>query len=101
MEDDELKDDELGDGDDFNFTTGLPESCKDVVVIGTTHRMLSMIEPGRLTFTNPEGETQSERIQYGAGTNVVKYLFALYQQRLNEESKKLSRKHPIRVHYTG
>lgn len=89
------------DGDDFNYTTGLPESCKDLIVLGATYRLLSMVEPGRLTFATPESQTQSERIQYGSGTNIVRYIFALYQQRLTEESNKMSRKFPIRAHYTG
>lgn len=89
------------DGDDFGYTTGLPESCKDLIVLGATYRLLSMVEPGRLTFSAPESQTQSDRIQYGSGTNVVRYVFALYQQRLTEESNKMSRKFPIRAHYTG
>lgn len=96
-----MPDELMLDGDDFSFTTGLPESCKDLVILGATYRLLSMVEPGRLTFTTPESETQSERIQYGVGTNLVKYLFALYQQRLKEESSKMLRKYPIRSHYTG
>lgn len=87
--------------DDFNLTTGYDESVRDVVVLGATHRLLTMIEPGRLTFNTPEAETQSDRIQYGAGTNVVKYIFALFQQRLNEEADKIVRKYPIRVYYTS
>lgn len=88
-------------GDDFSVTTGLSDSAKDVIVLGATHRLLSMIEPGRLTFNTPEAETQSDRITYGSGTNVAKYIYALYQQRLAEESKKLANRFPIRVHYTG
>jgi hypothetical protein len=88
------------DDDDFEQTTGLPLSVKDVIVYGAAYRMSSLIELGRLTFTSPEADLQSSRMQYGVGTNTSRYLLALYQQRLDEESSKLSGKYPIRVHYT-
>jgi hypothetical protein len=88
------------DSDDFEITTGLPISCKDVIVYGAAYRLSSMVDPGRLTFTSPEADIQSTRIQYGAATNASRYLLALYQQRLDEESRKLSGRFPIRVHYT-
>jgi hypothetical protein len=88
------------DDDDYEQITGLPLSTKDVVVYGAAYRLASLIEPGRLTFNSPEADLQSSRIQYGAGTSTARYLLALYQQRLSEESSKLSGKYPIRVHYT-
>ena len=36
--------------DDFEIVTGLPASCKDVIVLGATARLASYIDPGRLTF---------------------------------------------------
>jgi hypothetical protein len=35
-----------------------------------------------------------------AGANASKYIFALYQQRLQEESTKLQDRFPILLHYT-
>lgn len=88
------------DQDDFEDVTGLPLSCKDVIVYGAAYRMASMIDPGRLTLTAPEADIQSNKIPLNAGTNAARYLLALYQQRLDEESKKLRDRYPIRVHYT-
>lgn len=88
------------DQDDYEDVTGLPLSCKDVIIYGAAYRMASMIDPGRLTLTSPEADIQASRIQYGAGTNAARYLLALYQQRLDEESKKLRDRYPIRVHFT-
>jgi len=87
--------------DDFSAVTGLPDSCKDVIVLGAVYRLLSMVEPGRLTYVTPEADMQSGRIGYGSGTNVAKYVYALFQQRLMEESNKLNTKYPVRVHYTN
>lgn len=89
------------DGDEFSFTTGLPDSCKDVIVLGACHRLLSFVDPGRLQFETPDSDIQSAKITVGSGTNVAKYVYALYTQRLTEESGKLLRKFPTRVHYTN
>jgi len=86
--------------DDFNLTTGFAESVKDVIVLGSSARLLSFVDPGRLTYSAPEADTQSGRIQFGSGSNVARYVFALYQQRLNDEVRKLKRRYPVRVHYT-
>ena len=88
------------DQDDYEDVTGLPLSCKDVLVYGAAYRMASMIDPGRLTLTSPEADIQSNKIPLNAGTNAARYLLALYTQRLDEESKKLRDRYPIRVHYT-
>jgi hypothetical protein len=87
-------------GDDYEGTTNLPLSTKDIIVLGACYRLLSFIDPGRLSFSSPEADAQSSRIQYGSGTNTAKYIYALYQQRLQEESSRLREKYPVRVHYT-
>lgn len=87
--------------DDFADTTGLPESAKDVIVLGAAYRLLSTVDPNRLSFSNAEAESQSSQIQFGSGTNTAKYIYALYQQRLAEEASKLVGKFPVRVHYTN
>lgn len=92
---------ELSSGSDvFTTVTGLPASCRDVIVYGAAYRMVSFIDPGRLTFTSPEADQNDTTRQFGSGTNTARYLLALYQQRLQEESQKLNGKYPVRVHYT-
>jgi len=88
--------------DDFAITTGLPESAKDVITLGATAKLISFIDPGRLTFGSAEADQQSQVAgrSYGAGTASAKYLYALYQQRLQEEANKLDSRYNIRVHYT-
>jgi hypothetical protein len=88
--------------DDFEIVTGLPASCKDVIVLGATARLASFIDPGRLTFGSAESDQQSQIAgrSYGAGTNASKYLLALYDKRLAEESRKLNDRNPIRIHFT-
>jgi hypothetical protein len=86
--------------DDYENTTGLPLSTKDVIIYGSAYRLASMVDPGRLTFVSPESEIQTGRIAVGQGQNAARYLLALYQQRLDEESRKQRDRYPIRVHYT-
>jgi hypothetical protein len=88
--------------DDFEIVTGLPASCKDVIVLGATARLASFIDPGRLTFGSAESDQQSQIAgrSYGAGTNASKYLLALYDKRLAEEARKLNDRNPIRIHFT-
>lgn len=88
--------------DDFAIVTGLPESCKDVMVLGASYRLASFVDPGRLTYSSAEADQQSQVAgrAYGAGTNAAKYLLALYDKRLNEEIEKLNDRNPIRIHFT-
>jgi hypothetical protein len=88
--------------DDFEIVTGLPASCKDVIVLGASARLSAFIDPGRLTFGSAEADQQSQIAgrAYGAGTNASKYLLALYDKRLGEESRKLTDRNPTRIHFT-
>jgi len=86
--------------DVFTTVTGLTESARDVIVYGAAYRMVSFIDPGRLSFTSPEADANDVTRQFGSGTNTARYLLALYQQRLQEESTRINGKYPVRVHYT-
>ncbi len=88
--------------DDFEIVTGLPSSCRDVIILGASARLSAFVDPGRLTFGSAESDQQSQVAgrAYGAGTNASKYLLALYDKRLAEESRKLTDRNPTRIHFT-
>ena len=88
--------------DDFSLMSGLPNSAKDVITLGATAKLISFIDPGRLTFGSAEADQQSQVAgrAYGAGTASAKFIYALYQQRLQEEADKLDSRYGIRLHYT-
>jgi hypothetical protein len=90
------------DTDDFETVTGLPASSKDVIILGAAARLSAFVDPGRLTFGSAESDQQSQVAgrAYGAGTNASKYLLALYDKRLAEESRKLAKRNPTRIHFT-
>lgn len=87
-------------GDNFATVTGLPESSRDVVTLGAAYRLLSYIDTGRLNLSSAEADLADTKLPSSAGATASKYIFALYQQRLAEESIKLQDRFPIRVHYT-
>lgn len=89
------------DSDDFSTVTGLPDSCKDVVELGAAYRLLSFVDPGRLNYQSAEANANSNTVQYGSATNTAKYVYALFQQRLQDEVVRLQVKFPVRVHYTN
>ncbi len=86
--------------DFFVDVNGLPESCRDVITLGAAYRLLSYIDPGRINLTSAEADLADSKVPGAAGANSSRYIYALYQQRLQDESLKLSDKYPIRIHYS-
>jgi hypothetical protein len=86
--------------EDFTDVTGLPDTCRDVITLGASYKLLSYLDAGRINLTSAEADAADSKIPPQAGTNSAKYILALYQQRLNEEAGKLQGKYPVKVHYT-
>ena len=86
--------------DIFTDTTGLPESCKDLVILGATYRLLSNLDPARASMISPQADEVDAKRPYGSSQSITKQIYALFNQRLNEEIKKQQDKYPIRVHYS-
>jgi hypothetical protein len=85
--------------DEFDLTTGLPSSCKDVIILGAAYRLVSFVDAGRINTTTAEADLNDTKMQGNVGASASKYLYALFQGRLNEESAKQLGKYPIRIHY--
>jgi hypothetical protein len=86
--------------DDYADVSGLPSSSQDVVVLGASYKLLSYLDAGRINLTSAEADLADSKIPSTAGAGASRYIFALYQQRLNEEALKLADRYPIRIHYT-
>jgi hypothetical protein len=95
-----LPNDLTNNSDDFATVTGLPESSRDVVTFGAAYRLLSYLDTGRINLSSAEADINDNKLPSTAGASASKYVFALYQQRLLEESTKLQDRFPIRVSYT-
>ena len=87
-------------GEDFATKTGLPESCKDLVILGATYRLLSNLDPARASMVSPQADETDSKRPYGSSQSLTKQVYALFNQRLNEEVKSQQDKYPIRVHYS-
>lgn len=86
--------------DVFTTQTGLPESCKDLVILGSTYRLLSNLDPARASMISPQADEVDAKRPYGSSQSITKQIYALFNQRLNEEIKNQQDKYPIRIHYS-
>jgi hypothetical protein len=85
----------------FSTQTGLPESTKDVVILGASYRLLQYLDPARAAQYSPQADEIDAKRPFGSSNNAVRQLFALYTQRLNEERNKQQNQYPPRVHYSA
>jgi len=86
--------------EEFSTQTGLPDSCKDLVILGATYRLLSNLDPARAGMVSPQADEVDNKRPYGSSQSLTKQVYALYSQRLAEEIKSQQDKYPIRVHYS-
>jgi hypothetical protein len=84
----------------FETVSGLPSSCKDVIVLGASYRLLTYLDPARAAQVSPQADETDSKRPYGASQTATKQLYALYTQRLNEETQRQQSLYPIRVHYS-
>jgi hypothetical protein len=86
--------------DVYTTVTGLPESTRDVVVLGAAYRLLSFLDPARAAQVSPQADETDAKRPYGASQSATKQLYALYTQRLNEETKAQQQNYPPKIHYS-
>jgi hypothetical protein len=90
----------LTNAQDFETVSGLPNSCKDVVTLGSAYRLLTYLDPARAAQVSPQADETDAKRPYGSSQSATKQLYALYTQRLNEETQRQQTLYPIRVHYS-
>jgi hypothetical protein len=78
---------------------GLPESCVDLIQYGVTSHMIRFLDPTRLMVTNVENVSRAQVVQAGDAAKVATQLYAMYQQRLAEERRKLLLLNPPTINY--
>ena len=86
--------------DVYATVTGLPESTRDVVILGAAYRLLSFLDPARASQVSPQADETDSKRPYGASQTATKQLYALYTQRLDEETKSQQQNYPVKVHYS-
>ncbi len=86
--------------DSFAVQTGLPESVRDVVVLGASYRLLSFLDPARNALTSPQADELDSKRQYGSGNTATRALYQLYATRLAEETQAQQQQYPVRPRYS-
>lgn len=81
--------------------SGLPTSCEDVVRLGAMYRLLSTVDPGKVTATSVSADIIDQPVAPGTSTTAAKYIFQLYTVRLNEEIAKQQANFLNTIQYTG
>ena len=89
------------DTDDFAATTGLPDSAREVIVLGAAYRSAMYIDFGRIIAVSAEGDALRANDPVGTASNIGRQIQGLYQQRLQVEVRRLQEQFPPRTHYTS
>jgi len=84
----------------FTTQTGLPESCRDLVITGSIYRLLANLDPARAAMVSAQADETDSKRPYGSSQSLTRQIYALYTQRLAEEVKSQQNRYPIRVHYS-
>ena len=87
------------DSDDFESITGMPSYSEDVVIYGAAFRMISFLDPSRPGPQSAMADALDGVRPSGSGQNASRFLYNIYQQRLNEVADNQRRQYPIRSHY--
>jgi len=83
----------------FTTQTGLSASVKDVVIYGAIYRLLAFLDPAKAAMVSPQADETDSKRPFGSSISVTKQIYALFQQRLNEEIRNQQAQNTIRVHY--
>jgi hypothetical protein len=87
------------DSDEYATVSGMPSYSEDVVIYGAAFRMVSFLDPSRLGSQSAAADILDGVRPNGSGQNASRFLYNIYQQRLNEVADNQRRQHPIRSHY--
>lgn len=90
----------LSDPADTLAGIGFPESAADVLLYGATAQLLRFVDIARLQTGSVENVSRSDLVSPGAANNTANMLYAMYQQRLQEERRKLLDAHQPQMHFT-
>lgn len=87
------------DNQEYETVTGFPSYSEDVVIYGAAFRMISFLDPSRLGPQSAAADILDGVRPNGSGQNASRFLYNIYQQRLNEVANNQRRQYPIRSHY--
>jgi hypothetical protein len=89
------------DTDDFSTITGLPDSAREVIILGAAYRTAFYLDMGRVPALTAEADAQGQSNPVGSAATIGRQIQQLYQQRLAQEVRRLQEQFPARTHYTS
>ena len=81
-------------------TLGYPTSIRDVILFGALAKLAVTSEMSRVQTSAVESHARSEAVPAGSATSLSRYLYQLFQARLEDEARNLQFRYPIVSHYT-
>lgn len=90
----------VNDGDDFVTVTSLPESCKDLVILGAASRLMATVDAYSLDTFNAEASVIAGKTPQGSAANISKYLYSLFVQRRTDEMALQNIMTPVSTHWS-
>jgi hypothetical protein len=85
--------------DDFT-SSGLPDSAREVIILGAAYRTAAYLDLGRAPTATAEADAMGSGNPIGSATNISRYIFQMYQARLQVEVRRQQEQFPPRVHIT-
>lgn len=89
----------VNDSDNFASTSGLPQSAEDVIRLGAMWRLVSTIDPGKVTAVSPSADVMDAPFEVGQSSSVARYLYQLFGVRLAEEKAKQQKNYLSIIQY--
>ncbi len=80
---------------DLFTASGLPESCIDIVALGSIPRLITTAELARQQLNTVEVSERSTLIPASSGTAVARFYMQQYEMRLEQEATRLRHEYPI------
>lgn len=79
---------------------GFPESAVDVLLYGTTAKLVRFLDLSRLQTTSVENLSRSQLVGANDAGKIANQLLSIYQMRLAEERRKLLENDEPQIHFT-
>lgn len=89
------------DTDDFAALTGLPDSSREVIILGAAYRTALYLDMGRVPAQAAEASAMQANDPVGSASNISRAIQQMYQQRLLVEVRRLQEQFPPRTHYSS
>ncbi len=78
-------------------STGLPDSCADVLTLGVVAKQVPGLDISRAQLSSVEQSDRSRVVPPSAGVNAAKYIMAEFQERLKNEAAALRKQYRPRI----